>query len=432
MPKLEKGSEAARQRMAHLRSLKKSKAAVNGENDDKSNKVEGKGGTNVTGRRRRVVPPNANVAPEPTSPNDVDVDLPDTFDIDDGRTHHEVTAHPTTEVNHIPQSRVAGALPLSDSELANIRRRRQTLLHKITQLNSQINNAQNAIDNYRTFRTHMDTNDFNRQRDLINTARGKKIRHSAESNTIRRRLEPINISNAELAPNKIVNNAEPFVEEGSGIKNNFSVEYTKMPKLEKGSAAAKERMAHLRSLRKAKSIKGTGDNGDEKPNKKMGIAKAIPISRASNSNTPFINENPNVTSAENVHLHPQEMNDNSRLHLEYEARLQAIKNRMLYIKRELDMPADKSLLQTKQRNKYMENWTDLEQEKQQIEKLLQDESIEGVVVKQPVVAKHQETGTGIKRSPWILHVSKYAKTHGISYFQALKMPEVRESYKNTK
>ena len=202
-----------------------------------------------------------------------------------------------------------------------------------------------------------------------------------------------------------------------------------MPKLEKGSAAAKERMAHLRSLRKAKIIKGTGDNGDEKP-KKMGIARAIPISRASNSNTPFINENLNIASAENVHLHPQEMHENSRLHLEYETRLQAIKNRMLYIERELDMSA---VLTTKQRNKYMENWTDLEMEKQQLEKLLQDESIEGIVIKQPVVAKFQETdGTGIKKSPWILHVSKYAKTHGISYFQALKMPEVREEYKKAK
>ena len=431
MPKLEKGSEAARQRMAHLRSLKKNKAAVNGKNYEKSNKVEGKGGINVTGRRRRVAPPNANVAPAPTNVNDVDVDLPDTFDIDDGRTQHEVTAHHTTEVNHMPHSRVANALPISDSEIAKLRRRRQNLRNKMTRLSSQINNAETIINNYRT---SMDTNELNRQRGIITAAKKERSKYLAEVNTIWERLEnPSFIHNAEeLAPNNIVNNAEPFVEEGSGIKNNFSVEYTKMPKLEKGSAAVKERMAHLRSLRKAKTIKGTGDNGDEKP-EKMGLARAISISRASlNSNTPFINKNLSIASAENVHLHPQEMHENARLHLEYETRLQAIKNRMLYIERELDMSV---VLTTKQRNKYMENWTDLEQEKQQLEKkLLQDESIEeGIAIKQPVVAKFQETdGTGIKKSPWILHVSKYAKTHGISYFQALKMPEVREEYKKAK
>ena len=46
MPKLEKGSEEARQRMAHLRSLKKKKTN-NGpsENDDK-HRVEGQRATN--------------------------------------------------------------------------------------------------------------------------------------------------------------------------------------------------------------------------------------------------------------------------------------------------------------------------------------------------------------------------------------------------
>jgi hypothetical protein len=44
-------------------------------------------------------------------------------------------------------------------------------------------------------------------------------------------------------------------------------------------------------------------------------------------------------------------------------------------------------------------------------------------------------GTGIKRvnkNPWVSHVSTYAKKHNISYFQALKLPAVREAYRKPK
>ena len=384
MPKLEKGSAAAKEQMAHLRSLRKKKEV-------------GTGG--IIFRASAVAPAETTITQVTPEINATPIN---------NATPNLTNLLPNAVVAQPERRQIIG------------RRERNSLERRRTELNESISHLRRDIEEARE--RHMMHYGPNVQSETVRHLRRTLNEYAAELQYINERL-PIEI---EALPEQATATIDRNNHETNGTGT------IKMLKLEKGSAAAKERMAHLRSLRKAKTIKGTGDNGDKKP-EKMGIAtRAIPISpRASlNSNTPFINENPNIASAENVHLHPQEMHENARLHLEYETRLQAIKNRMLYIERELDMSA---VLTTKQRNKYMENWTDLEMEKQQLEKLLQDKSIEGIVIKQPVVAKHQETdGTGTKRSPWILHVSKYAKTHGISYFQALKMPEVREEYKNTK
>jgi hypothetical protein len=37
--------------------------------------------------------------------------------------------------------------------------------------------------------------------------------------------------------------------------------------------------------------------------------------------------------------------------------------------------------------------------------------------------------TGGKMNPWIKHVKKYAKDHGLTYAEALKSPRARSSYK---
>jgi hypothetical protein len=38
-------------------------------------------------------------------------------------------------------------------------------------------------------------------------------------------------------------------------------------------------------------------------------------------------------------------------------------------------------------------------------------------------------GTGKKLNTWIRHVQQFAKTHNINYFEALKNPKLKESYK---
>ena len=38
-------------------------------------------------------------------------------------------------------------------------------------------------------------------------------------------------------------------------------------------------------------------------------------------------------------------------------------------------------------------------------------------------------GTGKKTNSWIKHVQNYAKSHNMNYFEALKDPKLKESYK---
>ena len=48
----------------------------------------------------------------------------------------------------------------------------------------------------------------------------------------------------------------------------------------------------------------------------------------------------------------------------------------------------------------------------------------------PVVVEEVKGCGGIKKNnSWISHVQKYAKTHGMSYFTALKQPNIKEGYK---
>ena len=210
-----------------------------------------------------------------------------------------------------------------------------------------------------------------------------------------------------------------------------------MPKLEKGSAAAKEQMAHLRSLRKKKEV-GTGG--------RLFRASAVaPAETTITQVTPEVNATPinnlthllpNAVVAQRErrqrigrrqrnslerqrtelnqsisHLRPdiQEARERHRMHYGPDV----LSERVIHLQRTLN---------------------EMAAELQQINEIL---PIEAVAVPEQVTAtivrnNHETNGTGTKKSPWILHVSKYAKTHGISYFQALKMPEVREEYKKAK
>jgi hypothetical protein len=49
----------------------------------------------------------------------------------------------------------------------------------------------------------------------------------------------------------------------------------------------------------------------------------------------------------------------------------------------------------------------------------------------PSPVEEKVVGSGMKSSKnsWINHVKNYAKTHGMSYFTALKQPNIKEGYK---
>ena len=48
----------------------------------------------------------------------------------------------------------------------------------------------------------------------------------------------------------------------------------------------------------------------------------------------------------------------------------------------------------------------------------------------PSPVEEKVVGSGMKKNnSWISHVQKYDKTHGMSYFTALKQPNIKEGYK---
>jgi len=49
-------------------------------------------------------------------------------------------------------------------------------------------------------------------------------------------------------------------------------------------------------------------------------------------------------------------------------------------------------------------------------------------VENPEALNLQE-GIGLKSNPWIQHIKAFAKSHGISYWKALKSPQCKSSYK---
>ena len=187
-----------------------------------------------------------------------------------------------------------------------------------------------------------------------------------------------------------------------------------MPRLEKGSKEAKEKMAHLRSLRKGKTIKETGDNGDEKPNKKMGMAGKV--------------DEENVPTAYPVQ---------PKINVVAKPESHAIARKRKDLEKELAAVNDKIYqvfhigVSEEEDNKYVT----YENRRKQIEHELRNLYPNAIEVHAEAEAykDDKKEGNGMKqKSPWVKFVANYAKQHNMSFFTALNTDEVKKQYHSQK
>jgi hypothetical protein len=54
---------------------------------------------------------------------------------------------------------------------------------------------------------------------------------------------------------------------------------------------------------------------------------------------------------------------------------------------------------------------------------------EPIIEESPKEEEKELVGNGKKKNSWITHVQQYAKQHNMTYFNALKDPKLKESYK---
>ena len=87
--------------------------------------------------------------------------------------------------------------------------------------------------------------------------------------------------------------------------------------------------------------------------------------------------------------------------------------------------------------KYAKGSDEMKKHMEHLRSLRKSKSTHSVVEsksEQPTESSKEEVvdeivGTGKKTNSWIKHVQNYAKTHNINYFEALKDPKLKESYK---
>jgi vacuolar-type H+-ATPase subunit I/STV1 len=221
-----------------------------------------------------------------------------------------------------------------------------------------------------------------------------------------------------------------------------------MPRLEKGSAAAKERMVHLRSLRKKK----VGEGSDSSiPIEKMEIGKGGVSSalRRRNRRVAPIQTANLITDPEDV-IPTFDTEGNSRNEVrpalivepernrEEKSELQQERATVNSEINELNTSIKK--LQKKIRNH--ENGTkvmhkiDYNNIRQSLHSSLsqkQDLQDQLDQINNILSEAIEVEGSGLKKkSPWIKFVTNYAKQHNMSFFTALKTDEVKKQYHSQK
>ena len=221
-----------------------------------------------------------------------------------------------------------------------------------------------------------------------------------------------------------------------------------MPRLEKGSKEAKERMAHLRSLRKKKVGEGSGSSTPIEKTEigKGGVSSAL---RRRNRRVAPIQTANLITDPEDV-IPTFDTAGNSRNDVRPALSVEPERNREQKLELQRDRATtnsemnelNKSIRKLENKIRNHENGTrvmhkiDYNNTRQSLHSSLshkQDLQDQLDNYNNALSKPIEVEGSGLKKkSPWIKFVTNYAKQHNMSFFTALKTDEVKKQYHSQK